>query len=210
MAILEDGIKQLGLEYTNRQLKLINKYINEIELWNNRYGLVNAKGDTLITKHILDSLTGVEYIEAMNCLSLADVGSGAGLPGIPLSILLPHMQISLIERSGKRVRFLRSVKALLGLENLTVIEADLKNVTEKFDLVTFRAFKPIEPEILGLLLNLLKSSGKLVAYKGKMENINQEIELVDKLATAENVIPVSVPGLKDERNLVVYSANRKD
>ncbi len=205
MKVLENGLEELGIEYTNKQRKLLNRYISEIEMWNKRYGLVNAEGDTLITKHILDSLTGVKAIGEMKRDSLADVGSGAGLPGIPLAILLPHMKITLIERSGKRVRFLRNVQALLGLANVTVLEADLKNVTEKYDLVTFRAFKPVEPQIMNLLMNILGKDGRLVAYKGKMENINQEIELVKEMASVGEIIPVSVPGLDDERNLVIYS-----
>jgi len=205
MKILEDGLGQLNLEYTKKQLKELHKYISEIEMWNPRYGLVNAVGETLVTKHILDSLTGVEHIRALDAETLADVGSGAGLPGIPLAIMLPQLKITLIERSGKRVRFLRNVQALLGLENLTIEEADLKVVKDKFDLVTFRAFKPIEPGIVKLLLNILEEKGKLVAYKGKMGNINMEIESVKDLAKIEKIIPVTVPGLIDERHLVLYS-----
>jgi 16S rRNA (guanine527-N7)-methyltransferase len=204
--ILEEGLKELNLEYTKKQTKLINRYVSEIEMWNPKYGLVNAKGDTLMTKHILDSLTGVKAIKEMNGYSLADVGSGAGLPGIPLAIMIPELHVTLIERSGKRVRFLRNVQALLGLDNLEIQEEDLKNVTDKFDLVTFRAFKPLEPGIIRLLMNILGDSGKLVAYKGKMENITMEIEMVKDLATVEKIIPLSVPGLRDERNLVIYKA----
>lgn len=204
MQILEEGLNELNLEYTNKQKKLLNKYISEIEMWNKKYGLVNAKGDTLVTKHILDSLTGVEHIQAMKAKTLADVGSGAGLPGIPLSIFLPHMDITLIERSAKRVKFLRNIQAFLGLDNLKIIEDDLKNVNEKFDLVTFRAFKPIEPGIVKLLLKILDDKGRLVAYKAKMDNINQEIEMVKDMAEAERIISVSVPRLSDERNLVIY------
>jgi 16S rRNA (guanine527-N7)-methyltransferase len=207
MKLLDDGLKELGIEYTNRQLKHLNQYINEIELWNKRYGLVNAIGETLVTKHILDSLTGVTHIKNLGADTLADVGSGAGLPGIPLSIMLPHMNFTLIERSGKRVRFLRNIQALLGLKNVTIIEDDLKNVTEKYDLVTFRAFKPVEPVIIRLLMNILEKGGRLVAYKGRMENINAEIEMVKGLAEVQQIIPVSVPGLDDERNLVIYSSS---
>lgn len=206
MKVLDEGLKELGIEFTNRQLKLLNKYISEIELWNKRYGLVNAVGETLVTKHILDSLTGVEPIRKLGRSTLADVGSGAGLPGIPLAIMLPELNITLIERSGKRIRFLRNVQALLGLKNLNVLEADLKNVREKYDLVTFRAFKPIEPVIMGLLMNILQENGRLVAYKGKMENINLEIDSVKDLAHLVDVVPLSVPGLNDERNLVIYSS----
>ncbi|MBI9098870.1 MAG: 16S rRNA (guanine(527)-N(7))-methyltransferase RsmG [Spirochaetaceae bacterium] len=204
MKSLEDGLKELKIEYSNIQLKTLNKYIGEVEMWNKRYGLVNASGETLVTKHILDSLTGVNHIREMKIHTLADVGSGAGLPGIPLSIFLPEMKISLIERSGKRVRFLRNVQILLGLKNVEIIEADLKDVTSRYDLVTFRAFKPIEPGIIQLLKNILAEGGKIVAYKARMENINQEIEMVKDLIQVEKIVSVSVPGLEDERNLVFY------
>ena len=209
MKILNEGLKELQIEYTNAQVKILNKYISEIELWNKRYGLVNASGETLVTKHILDSLTGVNHIAGFNAASLADVGSGAGLPGIPLAIMLPQLQVTLIERSGKRVRFLQNVKALLGLKNVTIIEDDLKNVSNKFDLVTFRAFKPVEPVIITLLMNILKEKGRLVAYKGRMENINAEIETIKGIAQVQQIIPLTVPGLNDERNLVIYSALRQ-
>lgn len=204
MKKLNNGLEELGIEYTNKQLKSLNVYINEIELWNKRYGLVNASGEILVTKHILDSLTGVKHIAGLSAGTLADVGSGAGLPGIPLAIMMPHLEITLIERSGKRVRFLRNVQALLGLNNVSIIEDDLKNVSERFDLVTFRAFKPVEPVVVKLLLKILKDKGRLVAYKGRLENINGEIETVKDLAEVQRIIPLAVPGLNDERNLVIY------
>jgi len=208
MKVLNEGLIELQIDYTNKQLKLLNKYINEIELWNKRYGLVNATGETLVIKHILDSLTGVNHIAGLSAATLADVGSGAGLPGIPLAIMLPQLNVTLIERSGKRVRFLRNVQALLGLKNVTIIEDDLKNVSEKYDLVTFRAFKPVEPVIISLLMNILEDKGRLVAYKGRMENINAEIETVKEIAQVQKIISVTVPGLDDERNLVLYSASQ--
>lgn len=204
MSILNDGIAKLGLECSDEQLSLLNQYISEIELWNPRYGLVNAEGDDLVIRHILDSLAGAAPIKAKEVSNLADVGSGAGLPGIPLAIIFPHIQVSLVERSGKRVRFLRNVVAVLNLKNVTVLESDLKDVSERFDLVTFRAFKPVEPGIVGLLMNILNEKGKLAAYKGKMENIREEIDQVRTIAEAEEVLPLAIPGLKEERHLVFY------
>ena len=204
MKLLEDGLNRMNLRFSENQLSLLKSYISEIELWNPRYGLVNAKGDMLITRHILDSLAGVEYIASLNRKTLADVGSGAGLPGIPLAIMIPELKVTLIERSGKRVRFLRSIKAMLALDNLTICEMDLKDVVEIFDMVTFRAFKPVEPEIIGLLMKILNNKGRMIAYKGKLENINREAEMVKEIATVEDIISITVPGLKEERNLVIY------
>jgi len=204
MSLLTDGLRKLNLHYSEEQLDLLNRYIGEIELWNPRYGLVNAKGDDLIRRHILDSLAGASAVATKQPASLADVGSGAGLPGIPLAIMLPQVQVTLIERSGKRARFLRNVAAVLNLENLTIMEADLKNVRERYGLVTFRAFKPVEPGIMELLLNILDKEGILAAYKGKMDNIREEIDLVSSLAEAREILPLSVPGVKEERHLVIY------
>ena len=205
MSILEEGLSCLNLAYTQKQLQLLQAYISEIEMWNSRYGLVNATGDNLTRKHIHDSLTGVEHIIAMGSLSLADVGSGGGLPGIPLAILLPKCKITLIERSGKKARFLRNVQPLLGLDNLILKEADLKDVNETFDLVTWRAFKPLEPEIIRHLFGILKDSGKFLAYKGRMSEINLEIERVKEWVKVEKIISVKIPELSDERNLVLCS-----
>jgi len=204
MALLNDGLKELNLPFTEEQLNLLNRYIGEIELWNPRYGLVNAEGDDLIRRHILDSLAGVSAVARKQPASLADVGSGAGLPGIPLAIMLPQVAVTLIERSGKRVRFLRNAAAVLNLKNLTIMEADLKNVRERYDLVTFRAFKPVEPGIMELLMNILDKEGVLAAYKGKRENIREEIDLVSSLAEAREILPLSVPGVREERHLVFY------
>ncbi|MCP4160322.1 MAG: 16S rRNA (guanine(527)-N(7))-methyltransferase RsmG, partial [Deltaproteobacteria bacterium] len=197
-------LKELNLDYSKRQLKLLNIYISEIELWNPRYGLVNAKGDMLVIKHILDSLTGVKIVKSFNKRDLADVGSGAGLPGIPLAIMMPELKVTLIERSGKRVRFLRSIKAMLALDNLSICEMDLKDVKTKYDLVTFRAFKPVEPEIMKLLMRILDKNGKMIAYKGKKENVKMEMDMVKDIASVENIFPVFIPGINDERTLVVY------
>lgn len=205
MSLLTEGLNQLKIDYSDQQLKQLTQYISEIEMWNPRYGLVNASGDDLVVRHILDSLSGVPVLSDRNISTLADVGSGAGLPGIPLAIMLPHVQVSLIERSGKRVRFLRNIQAVLNLKNLTVLEQDLKDVKEHFDLVTFRAFKPIEPGILDLLLNILQKEGYLAAFKGKMKNIKSETKLVGNLAKVQDLITLDVPGLKEERHLVLYS-----
>lgn len=194
----------LGLEYSREQLEKLVLYISEIEMWNPRYGLVNASGDDLVVRHILDSLAGFRSVSSRNPRTLADVGSGAGLPGIPLAIMMPGTQVTLIERSGKRVRFLRNAAAMVKLTNLSILEDDLKNVEKTYDLVTFRAFKPVEPGITGLLMNILGEKGLLAAYKGKKENVDEEIRLVESLARAEEIIPLSVPGLREERHLVFY------
>ncbi|MEA1910981.1 MAG: RsmG family class I SAM-dependent methyltransferase, partial [Spirochaetota bacterium] len=109
---LKKGLEQIGIGYTSAQLGLLELYISEIELWNNKYKLVSARGEELIIRHILDSLSAIPELKQLTFKTAADVGSGAGLPGIPLAIFLPKVHFSLIERSGRRAGFLRNILSL--------------------------------------------------------------------------------------------------
>jgi 16S rRNA (guanine527-N7)-methyltransferase len=198
---------------SNRALAgLLNTYRGEIELFNPAYGLVGAKDQQeLVVKHLLDSLAplgsmirllGAEDRESRGLL--ADVGSGAGLPGIPLALCLPRFPVTLIERSGRRVRFLRNTLAVLGLSQVTVDAQEMEKAAPgRFALVTFRAFRPLEPELLKGLFRLLKPGGVLAAYKGRKEMINAEMGAIQHLTGGWEAIPTPVPFLDEERHLVV-------
>ncbi len=203
MSLLENGLNELGIKYTEEQINLINNYIDEVMLFNPKYGLVNAEGDVFIIKHILDSLAGVNYIRKYTPLTLADVGSGGGFPGIPLAIFFPKTRFSLIERSGKRCNFLRNAVLTLGLKNIDIRECPVEEIREKFDIVTFRAFTPMEIPITKCLYSILAPSGKIFAYKGKRENIESEINTIKSLINSSKIINVKVPFLDDERNFLV-------
>ncbi|MDR2054179.1 MAG: class I SAM-dependent methyltransferase, partial [Treponema sp.] len=110
---------------------LLEKYIAEIELFNEAYGLVSARGrGELVTRHILDSLAPLGIIAralaGIEAPAIADAGSGAGLPGIPLAICLPSARVTLIERMGRRAGFLRNTLAILGLPGLDVEEREIE------------------------------------------------------------------------------------
>ncbi|GHT93082.1 ribosomal RNA small subunit methyltransferase G [Spirochaetia bacterium] len=190
-------------------LGLLEKYIAEIELFNPAYGLVGAKDHgELVTKHILDSLAPLGIIlrllekQTGTAPRIADVGSGAGLPGIPLAIALPDASFTLIERMGRRAGFLRNTIAVLGLSNVTVEEGEMeKQAPERFDIITFRAFRPLEPPILKGLFRLLAPGGVLAAYKGRMETI--QTEMTAACSGGWEALPCPVPGLKEERHLLV-------
>ncbi|MDR3248279.1 MAG: 16S rRNA (guanine(527)-N(7))-methyltransferase RsmG [Treponema sp.] len=192
---------------------LLERYIGEIELFNPAYGLVGAKDRAeLITKHILDSLAPLGIIagllERYAAPQIADVGSGAGLPGIPLAIALPRFHFTLIERMGRRAGFLRNTIAVLGLNQVTVEETEMEKAGPgRFDLATFRAFRPLEPPILRNLFRLLSPGGTLAAYKGRREAIEKEMAGVD--AGPWESIPCPVPGLAEERHLLVIHLPKK-
>ena len=204
-------------------IDLLTRYINEIELFNPAYGLVGTNDtEELIIKHILDSLAPLGILsrllfslpcalraspcEPLFQYNIADAGSGAGLPGIPLAITLPHCEISLIERMGRRAGFLHNTKAVLCLPNINVEESEIEKAAGgRFDLVTFRAFKPLDPKILKSLFKLCAPRGIIAAYKGKIDKIEAEMSsLADN--TKWEAIPYKVPFLDEERHMLVIRA----
>lgn len=176
------------------------RYMEEIERFNQAYGLVKAADrDELIVKHILDSLAPLSYFA--NDSSLADVGSGAGLPGIPLAICLPGVRITLIERMGRRSGFLQSVLAVLGLSNCTAEETEMEAAAPgRFDTVAFRAFHPLTPELLKRLFRLAAPGGRLAAYKGRRDRTEAELAAA---GCGFQIIPLAVPFLDEERHLAL-------
>ncbi|OQY33931.1 MAG: 16S rRNA (guanine(527)-N(7))-methyltransferase RsmG [Spirochaetaceae bacterium 4572_59] len=204
--LINDGLKQLGLNQDDQKIRVLDRYVKEIELWNPRYGLVNAKGDQLIIRHILDSLSGVSLLKDLKPSSVADIGSGAGLPGIPLAIFLPDVQFSLVERSGRRVSFLQNAVLALGLKNVTIVEKAMEDLKNQYDVITFRGFSPFSRDLLGHLGRILAENGCVVAYKGKKRQINEELNQLDESENRKiKIIPVSVPFLKEERHMVTMS-----
>jgi len=191
---------------------LLNRYIKEIELFNPVYGLVGTNNsEELVVKHILDSLAPVGIISrllneicAEGTPRIADAGSGAGLPGIPLAIVLPNCDFTLIERMGRRAGFLCGANAVLNLSNVTVEEGELeKTLREPFALVTFRAFRPLEPKLLKTLLRICAADGVIAAYKGKREKTEAELAALNDIRGKWEIIPCEVPFLDEERHLLV-------
>ncbi|MDE6720385.1 MAG: 16S rRNA (guanine(527)-N(7))-methyltransferase RsmG, partial [Treponemataceae bacterium] len=141
-------------------------------------------------------------------ITIADIGSGGGLPGIPLAAAFPQFNFVLVERMSKRCAFLENVRALLGLENVRIENSELEKIPhESFEIATFRAFRPLEKKMLSNLLAVLKKGGALAAYKAKRKNIVEEMRLAN--CSSYNIIALDVPFLTDEsaeeheRNLVL-------
>ena len=217
--LLEKGLDELNL-LSERNLSLLTHYIEEIELFNPAYGLVKVRDRReLILKHILDSLAPFSILssifnQAGKTPAIADVGSGAGLPGIPLAICMPDAEFTLIERMGRRAGFLLNTVAALGLSRVRVEEKEMEQLaytTTRFDLVVIRAFKPLDGKILKGLLSLLKPDGILAAYKGRRLSIEEEMASLQDEADKGKAppigswefFPLKVPFLKEERHLLL-------
>jgi len=196
--LLEEGLCSLGLD--TAALPSLAAYYNEIELWNPRYKLVAASGRDLVIKHFLDSLAPWRELMAPG-LTVFDVGSGGGFPGIPLAICFPDCRFRLIEKSGKRVRFLENVVNLLGLTHVTVDSRDYRQVSEKADRVILRAVTALTEEECSSLLRLALPQGFLGAYKGKRETWEGEIAQWSTLRDWKSAA-LEVPGLAEERHLI--------
>ncbi|MDE5581406.1 MAG: 16S rRNA (guanine(527)-N(7))-methyltransferase RsmG [Treponemataceae bacterium] len=231
MNFLEEGLAKLNFSKNQieRIAPLMENYAGEILLFNGAYNLVNASSrDEIFVRHILDSLSAAQEIcrvaekifaesaqsQSANAknesqkITIADIGSGGGLPGIPLAAAFPQFNFVLVERMSKRCAFLENVRALLGLENVRIENSELEKIPhESFEIATFRAFRPLEKKILSNLLAVLKKGGALAAYKAKRKNIVEEMRLAN--CSSYNVIALDVPFLTDEsaeeceRNLVL-------
>lgn len=201
-ARLQAGIAELGLAPGADATERLLDYVELLARWNSVYNLTAVRDPAdMIERHLLDSLAVVPFVRGD---SLADLGSGAGLPGIPLAILEPHRQHALIDSNGKKTRFLREAVRTLGLTNARVAESRIEALGEdaQYDAITARALATL-PLIVQLGGYLLRPGGRLLAMKGVVPA--DEIAALPPGWRMESVQPLTVPGLEAERHLVVVT-----
>lgn len=140
---LQEGLTALGLTLTTAQQLLLLEYVALLKKWNSTYNLTALRDEqTMISHHILDSLTLLPYIEQVS--TLMDVGSGGGMPGIPAAICRPDLQITLLDANTKKTTFLRQAVIELGLNNVTVASGRVEEMHDKkVDVVTSRDRKSV-------------------------------------------------------------------
>ena len=196
--ILNNGLSQLGLNLESIKLE---QYLELLDKWNHAYNLTAVRDlDSMVTKHILDSLAILPFIKGK---SLLDVGTGAGLPGIPLAIALPHLKIVLLDSNGKKIRFLQEVKRKLKLDNVEIIQSRVESYhpTALFDTLTSRAFSAIE-QMLNLSRHLIVPDGIWVLMKGRRPD--DELAAIKMPSRVESY---AVPGIDGERCCVIIENN---
>lgn len=199
-----DALKYLQIPYTEKQIDTLIAFYNELSAWNKKCGFVKAEGKELAIKHFFDSLSGGPLLEQISFKTAADVGTGAGFPGIPLSIFFPDKSFVLIERSAKKCTFLENCKALLSLGNTEVLNKGIEDVKECYDVIIFRAFRQFD-EYATLLLKKLNQGGILFAYKGKYSEILEDIKKSNLKSQQCRVEKVCVPflGKGEERHILI-------
>lgn len=189
----------LQLLVSDEQIKQFEQYLLLLEKWNKTFNLTAiTKRSEMLEKHLLDSLAIAGKFEGENFI---DVGTGAGLPGIPLAILYPEKQFSLLDSNSKKTRFLQQVKAQLQLKNVTVYHSRVENlmVEKGFDGVFSRAFASLKDMIDGSQ-QLCAADGHFYAMKG----VYPESEL-QEITKNYKVLPIQCSGLHSERHLVIIS-----
>jgi 16S rRNA (guanine527-N7)-methyltransferase len=199
MTTLLDGARALALELDEAQLARLVAHLDLLDEWSARMNLTAIRDrPSQLTKHLLDSLTVQPHLRGER---IADVGSGAGFPGIPLAIVEPHRHFTLIESTGKKCRFLEHVREALELRNVTVEQSRAESYKPdmRFDTVLARAVGPVA-DLVKVAGPLVVGGGRLLAMKGRYP----EQELAARLDgwKVAAVHPLSVPGLGEERHLV--------
>lgn len=199
-AKLAAGIAALGLDLPEGGEAKLLAYLALLDKWNRVYNLTAVRDvERMVSHHLLDSLAAVPFLQGESVL---DVGSGGGLPGIPLAIARPELPVTLIDSIAKKTAFLLQVKAELGLDNLNVVTSRVEDFQPDghFDVITSRAFSDLK-EFVTLTRHLLKPAGRWLAMKGLMPH--EEIALLPGWVKVSANIELVVPGLEASRHLIV-------
>lgn len=201
---LSDGLAALGLKLPDDLQAKLLAYIALLKKWNVTYNLTAIRDETeMVTQHLLDSLSVLAVLQesALAGRRWADIGSGAGLPGIPLAIVRPDLDMSLIETVEKKSAFQRQAKIELGLANVTIANRRVEDVPGgAFDAVISRAFADLV-DFVRLAGHLPAQGGRLYAMKGLLPE--DEISRLPPGWAVVNCTRLNVPGLDAQRHLLV-------
>jgi 16S rRNA (guanine527-N7)-methyltransferase len=198
--LLEDGLLDLELEeLLDGDDDLLMEYVTELMNWNRVYNLTSVRKPTdIVTRHILDSLSVLPYLQGERVL---DIGTGAGLPGIPLAIACPEKEFVLLDSSSKKLRFVQQTLGILELDNVVLENVRIEDyqTDDLFDTIICRAFSDL-PDFYTHASPLCRPGGHLLAMKGVYPMT--EIECMTDKTIIDDVIKLKVPGLDAERHLV--------
>ena len=202
---LTAGIAALGLSLPEGAEAKLLAYLALLEKWNRVHNLTAVRGaERMVSHHLLDSLAAVPFFQGgcSDSIRVLDVGSGGGLPGIPLAIARPELQVTLIDSVAKKTAFLLQAKAELGLNNVNVVTGRVEDFRPgtRFEIITSRAFSDLK-EFVTLTRHLLEPAGRWLAMKGLMPH--EEIAYMPDWVKVSANHALLVPGLEASRHLIV-------
>jgi 16S rRNA (guanine527-N7)-methyltransferase len=192
----------LGIDLDEQKRNLLLAYVELLSKWNRAYNLTAVRDPArMISRHLLDSLAIAQHLPGQRLL---DVGTGAGLPGIPLAILFPEREFHLLDSNGKKTRFLFQVKTALGLDNITIHRQRVESFSPDalFDVILSRAFASLQ-DMASACRHLLARGGCFLAMKGSFPD--GELEAVAALCRVQSVSSIVVPGLGEQRHLIALT-----
>lgn len=194
--ILQQGLQEFNIPSNETKLELLLDFIKLIEKWNKAYNLTAVrKREDMARLHILDSMSVLPFIHGNQ---IADIGTGAGLPGIPLAIFLPDVEFTLIDSNSKKTRFVQQTLLELGLKNVNVLHGRVEQIQQhkQFSTVITRAFANL-PKMISLTKHLIDNQGILLAMKGQKPD-----EELSEISQPYSIIPIHVPGVDATRCLI--------
>ena len=201
-----DGCRQLGIHLTSDQAVLFLTYLELLQRWGRKLNLTAIRGEhEMIRRHFLDALTAFQVIEFRSGQRVMDIGSGAGIPGIPIRLIQPAVELTLVEPSQKKAAFLRTVCGKLKLEGVTVLTDTVEKLAEEvrqqgvYDHLLVRALAPT-PRRLRAFAGLMKPGGDLLLFQGP-----KPVDLGDLPPglKPQRTVRLTLPGGPDQRRLVV-------
>ncbi len=193
-------LTQANIRINDHQIQLLIDFVNLLNKWNKAYNLTSVRDpQEMLVKHILDSLVVSPYLQGNRFI---DVGTGPGLPGLPLAIINPDKQFVLLDSLGKRISFIRNAIRELGISNVTPVLSRVEEYQqeEKFDGVLSRAFASLK-DMTDWCHHLPKENGYFYALKGVYQE--DEVQALDEKYRVQQVIELHVPELVGERHLIV-------
>ncbi len=204
--VLFDWVKKLGITLSSDKLEKFQTFHQLLIDWNKKINLVSRQDiDRLVSYHFIDSISAIPEISLNS--TVCDLGTGAGLPGIPLKIIRDDITLHLIESIKKKAYFLSEAIQGLGLKNIFVLNQRAETIQNiKFDIILVRLFGKIS-DVLPLVSKLLSPAGKIIFYK--IEGVEKEIENASKIANKNHLQLITIKKVKLPitdilRNLVVY------
>lgn len=195
--LLDEGLKTLGLDASADQREHLMAFLGLLRKWNRVYNLTAITSlEDMVRLHLLDSLVILPYLQGVRVL---DVGTGAGLPGIPLAILSPERAFTLLDGNAKKTRFVQQAAIELGLTQVSVVHARIEHYADPkgFDVILARAYASLG-DIVAQTCELLKPGGVILAQKGKLP----EREMLELAGWDLSSLMLAVPGVDAERHLI--------
>lgn len=196
---LDSLIQQTDLQMSKKQREQLLAFVALMHKWNKAYNLSSVRNPSeMLIKHIMDSIMVMPHVDGHH---IADVGTGPGLPGIPLAIMLPDKKFTLIDSLGKRVRFIKQVLHELKIENVVALQTRVETFqpTPLFDCILSRAFASMS-DMLDWCEHLVAEDGYFLALKGQLHQ--EEVNQIDTRFSVGNTIQLFIPSLEGDRHLV--------